>query len=104
MRSGPSTHDHPRGNLEDKIFGVSKEVSRVRIPEDSQLENLPKPDACFSCSLMLHRESISMEELAEVARSWLKDGSFSRQDLDTVVQHMEKANKLMFHDDEIHLI
>jgi hypothetical protein len=104
MSSGSSIHDHPRGDLEDKIFGVSKEVSRVRIPEDSQLENLPKPDACFSCSLMLHRESISMEELAEVARSWLKDGSFSRQDLDTVVQYMEKSNKLMVHDDEIHLI
>ena len=45
-----------------------------------------------------------MDELAEAARSWLKDGSFSRQDLDTVVQYMENSNKLMVHDNEIFLI
>ena len=44
-----------------------------------------------------------MDELAESARSWLKD-SFSRQDLDTVVQYMENSNKLMVHDTKFHLI
>ena len=104
MSSGATAYDHPRGDLEDKIFGVSKEVSRVRIPADNQLEKFPKPDAICYRSLMFHRESISMDELAEAARSWLKDGSFSRQDLDTVVQYMENSNKLMVHDNEIHLI
>ena len=72
MSSGATAYDHPRGDLEDKIFGVSKEVSRVRIPADNQLENFPKPDAICYRSLMFHRESISMDELAE---AWHAHGS-----------------------------
>ena len=54
--------------------------------------------------LMFHRESIRVEEVADAAADWLKDGSFSSEDVDLCLGHMEKNDKVMIHDGEVHLI
>ena len=44
------------------------------------------------------------EEVADAAADWLKDGSFSSEDVDLCLGHMEKNDKVMIHDGEVHLI
>jgi hypothetical protein len=54
--------------------------------------------------LMFHRDSIPMDELSSAASSWLEDGSFSRTDVENILSHMQKINKLLVADGEVHLI
>ena len=55
-------------------------------------------------NLMFHRDSIPMDELSSAAASWLEDGSFTRTDVDNIVSHMQKINKLLVAEGEVHLI
>jgi hypothetical protein len=54
--------------------------------------------------LMFHRDSIPMDELSIAAASWLEDGSFTRTDVENIVSHMQKINKLLVAEGEVHLI
>ena len=54
--------------------------------------------------LMFHRDSIPMDELSSAAASWLEDGSFTRTDVENIVSHMQKINKVLVAEGEVHLI
>jgi hypothetical protein len=57
------------------------------------------------CSLMFHRESMSLEEIGQAASSWLTDDdSFTEGDIISIVNHLGAANKLMMHDGVVHMI
>ena len=55
-------------------------------------------------NLMFHRDSIPMDELSSAAASWLVDGSFTRIDVENIVSHMQKINKVLVAEGEVHLI
>mmetsp|Transcript_7337 Transcript_7337/g.20197 ORF Transcript_7337/g.20197 Transcript_7337/m.20197 type:complete len:562 (+) Transcript_7337:679-2364(+) len=54
--------------------------------------------------LMLHRETILLQDLYQEASSWLSDGEFSIGEIRTVLNHMQARDKLMIHNDTVHLI
>ena len=55
---------------------------------------------------MFRRDSMSLEDIEQAASSWPSsaDGVFADGDVETIVTHMETANKVMIHDGMVHLI
>lgn len=49
------------------------------------------------CSLMFHRDSMSLEEIGQAASSWLSDDdSFKQGDVEIIVNHMQVSDRLPF--------
>ena len=84
------------GISEDKFLQV---INKLLVAEDKlKVFELRLPD------LMYHRDSIPMDELSSAAASWLEDGSFTRIDVENIVSHMQKINKVLVAEGEVYLI
>ena len=55
---------------------------------------------------MFRRDSMSVKDIQQAASSWPSsaDEGFADSDVETIMTHMETANKVMIHDGMVHLI
>lgn len=54
--------------------------------------------------LMQHREAIQLQDLHEETSAWKADNEFTTEEIGAALNHMQALDKLMMHNDTIHLI
>mmetsp|Transcript_13674 Transcript_13674/g.55346 ORF Transcript_13674/g.55346 Transcript_13674/m.55346 type:complete len:213 (-) Transcript_13674:432-1070(-) len=55
-------------------------------------------------AVMFNRDSIEIKELYQQCQSLDHQGKFTSQDVEALVREMQRENKIMLHDDVIHII